>query len=31
MEKSKTMSFKRKFIVCKTGIEKNIFSVIMDN
>ena len=31
MEKSKTVSFKKKFIKCKIGIEKNIFSVIMND
>ena len=31
MEKSKTVSFKKKIIKCKIGIEKNIFSVIMND
>ena len=31
MEKSKTVNLKKKFIKCKVGIEKNIFSVIMND
>ena len=31
MGKNKTVSIKRKFIKCKVGIEKNIFSVIIND
>ena len=31
MEKNKTVSIKRKFIKYKIGIEKNIFSVIIND
>ena len=31
MEKNKTVSIKRKFIKCKIGIEKNIFSIVIND
>ena len=30
MEKHKTVSIKRKFIKCKIDIEKNVFSVVIN-